>query len=301
MDMDFDTFLIGLYLIVDDWLKNEGHAYLRPLGGAPPKFSDGEMLTLILAHQLAYANWHERRWLRWLHKNGYRAWFPKLPTQSAYNRRARNLSGVITALRVSFAQDLLADLPAEAIVDGTPIHVRHWRRYGPHHLALPEADLGYCASKREYFYGYRLVALVTLSGILIDWTLLAASGDEREGLEEMLADEEGWTIWGDKGLLDAARQRRLAEEQNIRLNTPRRSNQKEQLAPELQRELHRKRPIVETTFAQAKEYIDLERPRVRTESGLLLRLVAKLTALTLIAWANVQHGRSPLTYVHFAW
>lgn len=268
MNMAFDTFLIGLYCIVDDWLDEFGHNYIRPLGGAPPLLSDAEMITLILAHQLAYANWHERRWLRWLDRNGYRAWFPNLTCQSAYNRRARNLAEIIAALRVTLAQDLLHELPREAVVDGTPIHMRHWRRYGPDHLAFEEADLGYCASKREYYYGYRLVALVTLSGIVINWTLLPATGDERDGLEEILADEEDWRIWGDKGLLDAARQLRLKQEQNIELVTSKRSNQKDQLPPELRAELHAKRPIVETTFGQGKEYIDLERPRVRTFSGL---------------------------------
>jgi hypothetical protein len=161
--------------------------------------------------------------------------------------------------------------------------------------------LGYCASKREYFYGYRLVALVTLSGIVIDYSLLSASGDERDGLEELLADEEQWTIWGDKGLLDARRQARLAAEQNIRLVAPQRQNQKTQLPPEVGRELRAKRPIVETMFAQAKGIFTLEQPGAHTWSGLLTRLSAKLAAMMLLAWANVQHGRSPLSYVQFAW
>lgn len=301
MDMDFDTLLIGLYLIVCAWLKAGGQAYIRPAGGSPPTFSDGEMLTLLLAHQLAQATWQERRWLRWLTKNGYRAWFPALPSQSAYNRRARNLAGVLRALRVSLAQPVLAALPPSAVVDGTAIKVRHWRRHGKHHLALPEADLGYCAAKREFFYGYRLVALVTTTGILIEWTLLPASGDERDGLESMLDDEEQWRILGDKGLLDGPRQERLAAEQAIDLITFKRRNQREQLDPAVQRELRARRPIVETTFAQAKEYLDLERPRVRTFSGLLARLSAKLAALMVMAWANIRHGRSPLSYVNFAW
>jgi Transposase DDE domain len=301
MNQDFDTFLVGLYVIVCDWLKTVGQPAIRPAGGSPPALTDGEMLTLLLAQQFVFATWSERRWLRWLRRNGYWAWFPKLQDQSAYTRRARNLSGVLAALRVTFAQDLLADGPPEAVVDGTPIHVRHWRRHGPHHVALPEADLGYCAAKREYFYGYRLVALVTLSGIVIDYTLLPASGDERDGLEELLADEEQWTIWADKGLLDADRQARLATEQNIRLVTPRRRNQKQQLPPAVQGELRRKRPIVETTFAQAKGIFDMEAPGAHTWSGLLVRLSAKLAAMMLMAWANVQHGRSPLSYVQFAW
>lgn len=301
MDMDFDTFLIGLYLIVTAWLKTDGQHYIRPQGGASPACSDGELLTLILAHQLCQATWHERRWLKWLDKNGYRAWFPHLPSQSAYNRRARHLAGVVRAFRVYLAREVLAELPPEAVTDGTPIHVRHWRRHGVHHLALPEADLGFCAAKREFFYGYRLVALVTRQGIIIDWVLLPASADERDGLDSLLADEEQWRIWGDKGFLDTRRQAAWAQEQQVAVVTPRRRNQHEQLAPAAQRELGRVRPIVETTFAQAKEYVDLERPRVKTFSGLAARLSAKLTALMVIAWANVRRGLSPLSYVNFAW
>src|SRR4051812_43915486 len=81
MNQDFDTFLIGLYLIVSDWLQTHSHRYVRPQGGTPPRCSDGEVLTLILAHQLSQATWHERPWLRWLEHNGYRAWFPHLPSQ----------------------------------------------------------------------------------------------------------------------------------------------------------------------------------------------------------------------------
>jgi hypothetical protein len=299
--MSFDTFLIGLYLIVCDWLHAEGQHYIRPQGGAPPACTDGELLTLLLAHQLTQATWHERRWLRWLAHNGYRAWFPHLPSQSAYNRRARNLAGVLRAFRVYLAREVLEELPPEAVVDGTPIHVRHWRRHGKHHLALPEADLGYCAAKREFFYGYRLVALVTRQGIIIDWVLIPARADERDGLDALLADEEQWRIWGDKGFLDAARQAAWAEEQQVAVITPHRRNQKAQLPAAEQREVAVVRPIVETTFAQAKEYVDLERPRVHTFSGLATRLSAKLTALMVIAWTNVRQGIAPLSYVNFAW
>jgi Transposase DDE domain len=303
MNMDFDTFLIGLYLMVDEWLQGvqaDGKRYVRPQGGAPPRLSDAEMLTLLLAHQLSQAKWRERRWLRFLQHN-YQGWFPSLTTQSAYNRRARNLSGVLNALRIQLVREVSAQLAPEGVTDGTPIHVRHWRRYGPHHLALPEAELGYCAAKREYYYGYKLLALVTLSGIIVEWALLPASADERDGFEEMMSEDEGWLVWGDKGFLDERRQRRLEDEQDIVLVTPTRRNQHQQLHPALQQTLAVTRPIVETTFAQAKGFVDLQEPHAYTWSGLVVRIVAKLTALAVIAWANLRRGFSPLSYVNFAW
>ncbi len=161
--------------------------------------------------------------------------------------------------------------------------------------------MGYCAARREYYYGYKLVALVTPNGIIIEWVLMPASGDERDGLEAMMADDEGWLIWADKGLLDERRQRRLEEEQSIVLITPTRSNQRVQLHPAVQERLSAVRPIVETTFAQAKEYVDLEHPHAYAWSGLALRIIAKLTAMAVVAWANLRHGLSPLSFVNFAW
>src|SRR4029079_8035229 len=143
-----------------------------------------------------------------------------LTSQSAYNRRARNLWGVLNALRVQLTREISAQLPPEGVTDGTPIHVRHWRRYGPHHLALPEADVGYCAAKREFYYGYKLLVLVSISGIIIEWGLLPASADERVGFEEMMCEDEGWLVCGDTGFLDQERQRRLEEEQSIVLIAP---------------------------------------------------------------------------------
>ncbi len=300
MDMDFDTFLVGLYLMVDEWLQREGQRYLRPVGGAPPRLSDAEMLTLMLAHQLSQGKWRERRWLRFVWRN-YLPWFPDLTTQSAYNRRARNLTGVLNALRIQLVREVSTQLAPEGVTDGTPIHVRHWRRHGSHHLALPQADLGYCASKREYYYGYKLLALVTISGIIIEWGLLPASADERDGFEEMMEGDEGWLVWGDKGFLDEERQRRLEEEQGIILIAPTRCNQRRQLHPALREQLAATRPIVETTFAQAKEFVDLENPHAYTFRGLVTRIVAKLTALAVLACANVRRGLSPLSFVNFAW
>src|SRR5438093_719025 len=59
------------------------------------------------------------------------------------------------------------------------------------------------------YYGYKLLALVTLNGIIIEWELMPAGADERDGLQAMMFDDEQWLLWADKGLLDHRRQQRL--------------------------------------------------------------------------------------------
>jgi hypothetical protein len=160
-------------------------------------------MTLSIAqHWLGIAD--QCKFLRVL-KNKFLPLFPRLVTQGQFNRRARNLCWLIHALR----QHLVAQRGIQAttchLIDGTPVHLRHlnlrhWRRFGKGHLLLPEASLGFCASKKETYYGFRLMALTTPDGMVVSWDLFTASTDEREcaqvkgtiGLERPGAR----TIWG---------------------------------------------------------------------------------------------------------
>src|SRR5690349_5020168 len=151
MDMPVDAFLTALYTIVDDWYQAHAPALLAGQVGDHPEFADSEVLTLSLAqHWLGYAS--ERRFLRFIARN-YHPLFPRLLTQSQFNRRARRLCGLLAEFRRWLCQQAGALAADGYLLDGTPIHVRHWRRYGPRSLMFPGAAVGYCASKKETFYG----------------------------------------------------------------------------------------------------------------------------------------------------
>jgi hypothetical protein len=298
MNMPVDAFLTALYTKVDDWYQTEGPALLAGKVGAKPLFSDSEVITLALAqHWCGFAK--EREWLRFIAHN-YRALFPHLLSQSEFNRRARNLCWLINALRRWVVEQMDAYEAEYRLIDSTPIQVRHWRRYGRTHLLLPEAALGYCAAKKEPFYGYRLVVLTTLAGVITDWQLIPANADEREAALDLLENYRDRTIFGDKGFLDQLRQALLAELTGNQLLTPKRANQKEQNPPAWEALMNRFRRLIETTFSQGKDCFGLEKPRARTLWGLLSRLIAKLTGMTIAAWANVEQGRSPLTLADFS-
>jgi hypothetical protein len=298
MNMPVETFLTALYTYVDDWYQTEGARLLAGKVGKRPEFSDSEVLTLSLAQH--WCGFHkERDWLRFVRQN-YLQLFPRLLSQSEFNRRARHLCWLLNRLRLWVVQQLDAFTEAYRLTDGTPIHVRHWRRYGKGHLLLREAALGYCASKQEPFYGYRLVVLTTLDGIITDWALVSAATDEREAALDLLEAYRNLTVLGDKGFLDQFRQALLIERSGNQLHTPKRKNQKEQNAPAWDAVMNRLRRLVETTFAQAKDVFGLEKPGARSWWGVLSRLIAKLTGLTLAAWINKQQGRSPLALADFS-
>jgi hypothetical protein len=86
--MDLDSFLVSLYVLVDDWWKLD-RASRPPKPGRPALLSDPEVITLAILAQWPrfrserdfwrYASWH------------LRPYFPALCSQSQLNRRIRAL------------------------------------------------------------------------------------------------------------------------------------------------------------------------------------------------------------------
>jgi hypothetical protein len=298
MNMPVDAFLTAVYTIVDDWYQGHAPALLAGKVGDHPEFADSEVLTLSLAqHWLGFRS--ERKFVRFVRQN-YLPLFPRLLSQSQFNRRARALCWLLNALRRWLAQQAGTPTVGRYLIDGTPVHVRHWRRFGPHCLRFPGATLGHCAAKKETFYGYKLVFLFTPDGRLLDFVLLPANADERVALDELLGQYRNFEIFGDKGFLDQERAQRLRQRYGHRLWTPKRKNQKQPHPKGWEAACNRVRRRIETAIDQVKEGFGLEAPGALTFWGLCSRLIAKLTGLTLAGWINHQQGRSPLALAEFA-
>ena len=298
MNMPIDDFLTALYTTVDDWMQERASVLLSGKVGAKPVFSDSEVVTLSIAgHWLGFGS-DEREFLRFVRLN-YLSLFPRLLTQSQFNRRARNLCWIINAMRRDIVERMGWLTEECRLIDGTPIHARHWRRFGRGHLMLPEAAWGHCAAKKETYYGYRLITLTTTEGIPTDWGLFPANLDERDGAVDLLMDYQNLITLGDKGFLDEEKQHTLEEDGGVLLLTPKRVNQKKQNPKQWDIVLNRLRRMIETTFSQAKETFGLEKPRARTLWGMLSRLIAKITGLTIAAWSNQNNGRPPLQLAEF--
>ena len=298
MNMATETFLTTLYTIVDDWYQQNVPALISGRVGRKPAFSDSEVMTLSLAqHWLGVEG--EREHLRSI-RNNFLPLFPRLISQGQFNRRARGLCWLIHRMHAHLVEGMgIAGQPCQ-LIDGTPVHLRHWRRFGRGHLLLPEAALGYCAAKKETFYGFRLLARTTLDGIVVGWDLFAANTDERDGAQDLLDNCRRLCVLGDKGFLDQKRQAVLSEDQGLLLLTPKRKNQRVQNAPAWDALMNRSRRVIETTFAQAKGTFGLERPGARTVWGTLSRVIAKITGLTIAAKHNREQGHSPLRLAEFS-
>ena len=64
--------------------------------------------------------------------------------------------------------------------------------------------------------------------------------------------------------------------------------------------MNRTRRLIETTFAQAKGTFGLEKPRAKSVWGVLSRVIAKITGMTIAAKHNREQGHSPLRLAEFS-
>ena len=86
--MDLDSFLVSLYVLVDDWWKLECSSE-PPKTGRPALLSNSEVMTLaILAQWPRFRS--ERDFWRFACSH-LRSYFPNLCSQSQFNRRVRAL------------------------------------------------------------------------------------------------------------------------------------------------------------------------------------------------------------------
>src|SRR5258705_1501136 len=108
MTLDVDTFLTGLYCVVDDVYRTD-FAPSKPVRrGHKPELADSEVLTLATLFQWLPRG-AERRFLRYatLH---WRSYFPPLLSQSAFNGRVRDLAVVFCQLRADVVASWVSQL-----------------------------------------------------------------------------------------------------------------------------------------------------------------------------------------------
>jgi hypothetical protein len=116
--VDLDSFLVSLYVSVDDWWR-ASHPSTPRRPGRPALLADSEVLTLaILAQWPRFRNERDFWRFAWAH---LRPNFPALCSQSQFNRRVRALEPELRALQRSLAEELSDPSAAYRVMDTTLI------------------------------------------------------------------------------------------------------------------------------------------------------------------------------------
>jgi hypothetical protein len=190
MVLDLDTFLITVYVKVDEWYQTDFAPRKPKRPGPRPRYSDSEVLALALLAQYR-PDRSERALLRYAAAH-WRAYFPQLPCQSTFNRRVRDLEGVLSALGPLIAHQLLAQGGERSAADGyevldaTPVPLMRRCRGNRHKCFGDEAAFGTGGSDRDWFYGMDLEAAISARGVITGSLLAPATTEERWSAETLL-------------------------------------------------------------------------------------------------------------------
>lgn len=179
MAADVDTFLVTVYCLIDDLYRQHAGPVRAHLPGRPGELSDSEVLTLAVICQWQSSG-SERQFLAWAAKH-WRTYFPRLVSQSAFNRRARQLYGVLAGLSEWIRQAVESQLDSAAVyevIDGVPVPLMRRCRGRRQRCFGSEADFGHGGSDQEVYYGVKVQAAVDNLGFLTGWVVGPASTEE---------------------------------------------------------------------------------------------------------------------------
>jgi hypothetical protein len=278
--------------------------------GIAPRICDAEVVTLavllaVLQALLGYTS--EARWLRFARAH-LRHLFPYLPQQPGYNKRLRALIGTLNWLTGALARDTsvwTVWTDDVWVVDSTPVECARSRDTVRRSQLAGWAEYGYCASHSRYFWGLRLHLLATLHGLPVGFAVTGAKADERHVLLDLLhndptlaATRPGQVLIADKNYYGRDFEAALAEA-GIELLRRARQGEPERAGGQFFKPL---RQTVESIFDTLKGQLDLERHGGHTPTGVLVRVLQRLLAMTTAIWHNDHTGqpirRSLLAYDH---
>jgi len=293
---NLNTLATALYVKIDDLLKESPQlARWRPEVGIAPTLSDAELVTLaVMSALLGYVS--ERRWLRYARVELV-GMFPYLPGQSGYNKRLRAASGLVVRVIGILARDTSLWSDDVWVVDSTPVECGRSRETAKRSDLAGWAEYGYCASHSRFFWGLRLHLLCTLGGLPVAFALTGAKADERQTLLGMLETDPalvtthpGQTVIGDKNYYGRDFEQALTDRE-LHLLRPARKGEPERAGAPLFKPLRQTIESINQTF---KGQLDLERHGGRTVSGVIVRVLQRILALTAAIWHNHHTGQPVL-------
>lgn len=227
--------------------------------------------------------------------------FPNLIDRSNFNRRRKRLYPLLTDLNKGLS-DILNEGENAYLVDSIPVPVcqiaREKRSKICKEIFETAPDKGYSAVSKSYYYGYKLHLVTSVRGVFSSMDMSKASVHDVHYLSDIKhSDLSNCTLIGDKGYLSKEHQVDLFSSCNIRLETPKRSNQKNR--EPFNYIFKRSRKRIETLFSQLCDQFMLKRNYAKTNIGVSVRILSKITAVTTLQYLN-HTSHKPINKLKYA-
>jgi hypothetical protein len=264
-----------------------------------PKMSDCEIIALALTVEALGIDSENYLWGKL--KNDHAKDFPNLIDRSNFNRRRKRLYPLIEELNKLISQQLNEDEDVY-IVDSIPVPVCKNARAIQCKICKERfetaPDSGYSSVNRSYFYGYKLHLLTSMRGVFYSMDISKASVSDVHYLYQVkYTGLNHCLLLGDKGYVSKTHQLDLFTSCQIKLQTPKRRTQVDyQPYPYVYKKVRKR---IETLFSQLCDQFMLKRNYAKTILGLSVRILSKITAITLLQYINSKNDR-PLNHLKYA-
>jgi hypothetical protein len=229
-------------------------------------------------------------------KGHWKHFFPKIPDRSNFAKQAANLHMIKQMLQEHLATILGAFTDSLHLIDGLPMPICKFARANFSQVFKGDAAYGYCATKKEHYYGFRGHIVINSIGVISAGTFTAANMDERNVCPELIEKLKGLLL-GDKGYICLELKEELAEK-GVYLETHLRENMQETRPKSFLKWLGSTRRLIETVIGQLSERFNIEKVRARNIWHQISRFWRKLLAHTVCIKINVDLGNEPLQFEH---
>ncbi|MCX7338875.1 MAG: IS982 family transposase [Alphaproteobacteria bacterium] len=259
--------------------------------GERPSLSDSEVITLEVAGEYLGHNSDKAIWAYF--KTHWTHFFPKISCRTSFSRQCANLYAVKKKLQ-HFVSDLLSTDQDLYLCDGFPIPLCHIRRYKRSKTDLrTHGSVGYCATKDEYYFGFKGHIMITQQGSAVAYDIAQANVDERDMVPELAANRSGMLL-ADKGLI-RPELKALLTAQGLDLQTPLRKNMPDSRPKEIVSTMMNIRRKVETVIGQLSERFRIQSIKAKDLWHLCAKVGRKILAHTVCFMFNkVENPDQPL-------
>ena len=259
---------VAMYCFLDDLLRHTRPVWARP---ADPRrhLSDAQVLTTALV-AARYFGGNLALGQHYMQSH----WGQKSLDKSGFNRQLHALSDTLLGLFATFGR-LLKDLHTESryVIDSFPVAVCHNTRIGRCRLLTGKAYHGRCASKRCWFYGFKVQVVATSAGLPVEFYIHAGAEADVRGMHGLPLDlPAGSTLYTDAGYTDYVAEDLFEEASGGRQQSARKKNSKRPHHPAESFLIQHFRKSIETAFSQLTARFPKQIHAV-TAAGFVLKLV----------------------------
>lgn len=265
------TKTVAIYVFFDDILKSMNHKEAESR-----KTTDAEIITVVLV-AAQYFGGNIEKSLCFVRST---ALMPDMLSKSRFNRRVHKIGELISELFLHVGQAVKEmNIGTTYCIDSFPVNVCQNIRITNSRIVQGKEYRGYCASKRCYFYGFKVRMIVTSNGIPVEFTFTAGSKHDLDGLKQLpVILPQGSDMLADSAYTDYMMEQMLADN-GIRLLAARKKNSKHPHEPCTEYLIATGRKRVETTFSDIAKYMPKKIHAV-TDKGFLIKIIAFIWAYT---------------------